>query len=69
MDLRRPLSLWRVFSMLADTLRQAVGAVLTVAEWEARPDVLRAGFQETPRRRPSQAALALYFFQSETCAR
>ncbi len=61
MEPRRPRSLWRVYQMLAATLRQAVGAALTFAQWAAGSAALNRDFQDEPRKRPSQAAAAMRF--------
>ena len=59
MELERPVSLGRVYQMLAETLRRAIGGVLTIAQWMSHEGRLTRAFRDTPRRkRWSQGARA-----------
>ena len=66
MDRRRPLSLGRLYQAVAATVGRAVGAVLTLAQWEAGAGGWEAEFRDRPRQRPSQAADALWFVHQQS---
>jgi hypothetical protein len=59
MDLQRPLSVWRVYEMMAATLRRAIGGTLSLAQWARNRDRMERAFRDTPRKEPrNQAARA-----------
>lgn len=63
MDLHRPLSVWRVYDMMAATLRRAIGGALTLAQWLANAEELNRAFRDSPRKkRRSQATRAVCLF-------
>ena len=68
MDPQRPLSIGRLYRAIAQTIRQAVGAILTVAQWEGGGSQLGQAFRDTPRRRQSQAAQACRFIHQHATA-
>ncbi len=68
MERPRPLSLGRVYQAVAATVRQAVGAALTLGQWAAGAGEWEAAFRDTPRKRRSQAAEAVWFVHQQSSA-
>ena len=67
MDRRRPLSLWRLYRAIAESLRHAVGVALSLARWKIAPKEILDLFRDTPRKRLSQCAQTMYLNEVLTC--
>ena len=67
MDRRRPVSLWRLYRAIAESLRRAVGVALSLAGWEVAPKEMLDRFRDTPRKRLSQCAQTMYSNEVLAC--